>query len=223
MDKVVMPIPPRIKKSGTLNKGKKKAPNIVGAKGGGRPPATKWNWPPVEERYTKGYDKPHEATGIMFRYYPTVLELSEEFKIPLKTLRAQCTDKGWVEKRDAWIAEQKRLKDAADLKELLDAELRIRRKALKGAEKIIDKVAGTDTQPSLVDGAIPEDLPALALSLRKGQEVAHVAIGLPKDGVRPPSSDVPGGNGPEGQQATVWARMRASRQEIVIGVQVTSN
>ena len=213
---------PRVKRNGTRNSHQPK-PNIVGAKGGGRPPATKWDWAPVEERYIKGYEKPHEVTGIMYRYYPTVLEVSTEFGMPLKTVQAQCTEKGWVEKRDAWMAEVKRKKDEADLRELLDSELRIRQKALKGAEKIIDRVVGTESVPSMVDSADPEDLRGLAGGLRRAQEVAHVALGLPKDGVRAPSADTPGGNGPTGQQTTVWARMRASRQEIVVGVQVTSN
>lgn len=214
---------PRIKRNGTTNRGKGSPQNIALAKGGGRPPATKWDWAPVEERYVKGYDKVHEVTGITYRYYPTALEVAAEFGMPPKTVTAQVTEKGWVAKRDAWEAEQKRLKDAADLRELLEAEMRIRRKALAGAEKIIDKVAGTEKATSLVDAAIPEDLPALAVSLRRAQETAHVAIGLPKDGVRAPSSDAPGGSAPGGQPVTIWARMRDSRQEVVVGVQVVTN
>lgn len=212
---------PRIKKNGVKNRGKGNPQNIALAKGGGRPPATKWDWAPVEDRYVKGYEKIHEVSGVPYRYYPTALEVAAEFGMPPKTVTAQVTEKGWVAKRDAWMAEQKRLKDEADMRELLEAELRIRRKALKGAEKIIDKVAGEGNNPSLVDSAIPEDLPALAVSLRRAQETAHVAIGLPKDGVRAPSSDAPGGA--DGQPITVWARMRASRQEVIVGVQVVSN
>lgn len=213
---------PRIKRNGVKNKGRKNPiNNLKGIRGPGRPFEVKWDWAPAEERYVKGYDKPHDVTGVMFRYYPTALEVAAEFGIPPKTVTAQCTEKGWVQKREEWMAEVKKAKDAADLKELVDAEMRIRRKALTGAEKIIDKVAGTEGQTSLVDSAIPEDLPALAVSLRRAQETAHVAIGLPKDGVK--QAEPGEGNRPGAPAVTVWAAMRSSRQDVVVGVQVVTN
>ena len=180
-------------------------------------------WEPIEERYVKGYDRPDETTGEMVRYYPSVLELSQELGLNYDTVSNRCSTDGWGEKRRQWQERVRKAKDEADLQALREAELRIRRKSLKGAEAILDRVAGTETLASMVEAAAdPKELVNLAGALRKGQEVANVAIGIPKDGVRSPNADDPGKDG-NGAPLTAWARMRGSRQQILVGVSIQSD
>ena len=198
---------------------KSNLPKSIDGRKSPKPRTGKWEWDPIEERYIKGYDRISPQTGKPERYYPTTEEISAEYNIPLVTIRTRCTKFGWVEKKETWKAEIKRKADEVERQKLVDAELRIRTKSLKAAEKIIDRVAGNEDEGkvSVAESALPEDLSSLASALRRSQEVANVAIGIPKDGVKPAG---PGEGSTKG--VTVWARMRESRQEVVFGVQVST-
>jgi Fe-S-cluster containining protein len=188
-------------------------------KGPARKKVYKWDWVPPCIRYTQGYERINDETGIAYRHYPTIIEVADEFKIPVDSVAAQSAKEGWQRKRNEFQEQVKEAERQAALQALREAELRIRRKALKGAERILDRIAGTDSENAMLDAADPEELATLANALRRGQEVANVAIGIPKDGVKAPGSDDPSA-GVDGQPVTAWARMRASRQEIVVGVQI---
>lgn len=179
-------------------------------------------WPALDARYINGYEAPDSESGVISRYWPTQVELAQEFNIPLDTVNQHARAYKWTEKREEYKVQLKKAAEEADLLALKEAELRIRRKSLKAAEKIIDRVGGSQNVQGeikdLVDIIDPSDLASLGTALRRGQEVANVAIGIPKDGVRPPNTDAPGGE----TRVTVWARMRDSRQDVVVGVQVVN-
>jgi len=185
-----------------------------------RKPMPKYPWDEVKVRYVRGYEAPNVETGVLQLVYPSQLELAQEFDIPVDTISARSRrDGGWEMARKEWQESLRKAADAAALKAIQEAELRIRRKALRAAEKIIDRVAGNEAEgiPAAVDGnTAADELSLLAAALRRGQEVANAAIGIPKDGIRALDSGTPGV--PE-IMATVWARMRAARQGIVTDVQ----
>lgn len=173
-----------------------------------RSSTTKYDFGPVEESYIKGFVV--KENGIERHHWPQLQELAEKYSIPVKTVYYQSATHAWQAKREAWQAECKAARDAADLQAIRESELRIRRKALKAAERIIDRLAAEeDGTRSPVDTADAQDMASLAGALRKSQEVANVAIGIPKDGVRPEAeamADI---------VETVWSRMRHSRQEVL--------
>lgn len=179
-------------------------------------------WQVLDARYICGYEALHPETGVTTRYWPTQVELAQEFNIPLDTINAHAIAYEWTKKREDYKVQLKKTLEEADLEALREAELRIRRKSLNAAEKIIDRVGGSQVvqgeKKDLVDIIDPSDLASLGTALRRGQEVANVAIGIPKDGVKAPGADAPGGE----TKVTVWARMRDSRQDVVVGVQVVN-
>lgn len=188
-------------------------------------------WDLISTRYIQGYERHIETTPDLVRYYPTLQELAYEFKVHNSTINEKCSREDWVAKKDEWQVQLRKKKDEAALAAIHESELRLRRKALRAAERIIDRVAGKEEEEGqesaskgLVDACDPSDLASLAGALRRGQEVANVAIGIPKDGVKAPTTDMPGA-GQEGNptgQTTVWAKMRAARQEILVGVRVVN-
>jgi hypothetical protein len=190
-------------------------------------------WDDIRQRYVQGYERHVDGSPDLVRYYPTLLELAYEFKVSPHTINSRCGRGEWAAMKDEWQVQLRKAKDDAALAAIHASELRIRGKALRAAEKIIDKVAGVEGDETgnvqgfsgLLSVCDPSDLASLSAALRRGQEVANVAIGLPKDGVKAPTSDMPGagqGNGNPTGQTTVWARMRAARQEILVGVRVVN-
>lgn len=176
---------------------------------------TKYDWSAIARDYIRGLDT-IDAAGAQVHVWPTLEALAAKYGASPNSVFDYSKRHSWVIQRTEWQAQLRRVKDEADLQAIREAEVRIRRKTLKAAERIIDRMAKEDEEHSIVSISDAQDLASLAGALRKSQEAAHVAIGLPKDGVRPVDAETP----QDGAQ-TIWARMRASRQEIVIGVRIT--
>jgi len=186
------------------------------------PREPKRDWEAIKLRYVRGYEEVNSTTGEIITIYPSAADLAKQYDVSPVTVSYHCANEHWVNLRAEWQEGVRKAKLEAELKVIRDAEIRIRRKSLMAAEKIIDRVgstvkvknaAGEEKEMNLVDAMDPKDLGSIGNALRRGQEVANVAIGIPKDGVKPESED-PAQHGP--QQLTIWQQMRASRQQILV-------
>lgn len=174
------------------------------------------NWAIPKSWYVTGWEGV-DKDGNPATVWPTVAEIAAKLGTHLKTTQLRAAEQGWSKAKEDYLAELARRTNEAAIQALVDARVRVRTKALAGAEKILDRVDRAMEAVPETKEAIGyfKALPALALAARQAQQTAHVAVGLPKDGVMPTAG---AGNG---AQVTLWARLRGARGTVGLAVQVT--
>jgi hypothetical protein len=172
------------------------------------------NWTVAKSWYVNGWEGV-DADGNPALVFPTLEEIALKLGVIKQTAQARAASEDWTGARATHRAELERRANEAAIKALVDARIRVRQKALSGAEKILDRVDKAMDAVPADNGALAftKALPSLALAARQAQQTAHVAIGLPKDGVMP-------GPGGGGGAVTLWARLRGSRAEVGVVVEL---
>lgn len=143
----------------------------------------KYNWPPIRNEYIQG----NRIKGDEVEW-PTLVELSKKYKMPVQTIEKRSWKEGWVKQRADFQADVERIsrekaakKRARDIEKFDDDCHTISKSGIWRISKEMrdDQEAAREGKPLKP----LSDLESIARATERFQTIGHRALGVPDKGI----------------------------------------
>jgi hypothetical protein len=132
------------------------------------------SWEEIKKAFTQGMEN---DTGN--RYYPTIVQLSNHFKIAQGTIKSRCAKEQWAELRQMLSTKIAEVTTAKTIEAVSEAGSNFDLKTFNGANRLLDVCLEKAEKASAACDV--EDLKKLAESMKTIQVVGRLALGEPID------------------------------------------